>query len=44
MLMRWGVLAEDAGQTHPADLDALGQEAAATPGCSHDLPHRLRAV
>lgn len=43
MLTRQGVLVEDTGQTHLAYPDAEGQEAAASPGCSRDLPHRLRA-
>jgi hypothetical protein len=42
MLTRRGVVVENTGQTHPADPDAEGQEAAAIPGCSHDLRHRLR--
>lgn len=43
MHTRRGVLAEGTGQTYLADPGAEGQEAAATPGCSHDLPHRLLA-
>lgn len=44
MLTRRGVPVEDTGQSHSADPDAEGQEAAAIPGCSHDLRHRIQAL